>query len=78
VYGQRLSMSSATPTLADSELLAPVIAAFQAGQADRRVYWHTSQPLLLAAHPEFTGHDATRVARILAPFPLRDDRYAPR
>lgn len=77
-YCPRARVSTATPTEQDRELIAPIIAGFQYGALDRRDYWHLSQFDLLAAHPEFSGHDATRVARILAPFPLQDDRYAPR
>jgi len=75
-HGQRVS--TATPSQADLALAAPLVEAYARGVIDRRDYWHTIQPALLAAHPEFSGHDATRVARIMAPFPLRDDRYAPR
>jgi len=71
-------MSTATPTDADRALLEPLIAGFTAGDLDRRDYWHGARALLEPAHPNYSGHDVTRVARILAPFPLRDDRYAPR
>ena len=71
-------MSTATPTPADEAMLLPLRGAFLEGRIDRRDYWHAAQDALKAAHPEYSGHDATRVARILAPFPLRDSRYAPR
>lgn len=71
-------MSDATPTVGDWQLAQPLIDAWNAGQLSRYEWWHTIQPALREAHPNFSGHDATRVARIMAPFSLRDDRYAPR
>jgi hypothetical protein len=71
-------VSTATPTPADWEIAAPWIAAYRAGELDRRGYWHGVQAALRQAHTAYSGHDVTRVARIMAPFPLQDDRYAPR
>jgi hypothetical protein len=71
-------VSDAFPTPADKELVAPIVEAFTAGEIGRNVYWHATRDLLQGAHPRYSGHDVTRVARILAPFPLRDGRYAPR
>lgn len=79
-------MSSATPTPADWQLAQPFIDAFRAVEGStpwlvglaRRDYWHGVQDALRAAHPGYSGHDVTRVARIMAPFPLRDGAYAPR
>lgn len=71
-------MSTATPTPADWQAAQPWIDAFTAGEIDRRAYWHNVQRLIRNAHPEFSGHDATRVARIMAPFPLKDGPLAPR
>lgn len=71
-------MSDATPAAADWQLAQPLRDAFERGELSRYEWWHTIQPALLDAHPNFSGHDATRVARIMAPFPLRDDRFAAR
>jgi len=68
-------MSTATPTLEDEALAAPWIAAYQAGEIDRRGYWHGLEHALRASRPHYSARDVTRVARILAPFTLRD-RYA--
>lgn len=71
-------MSTATPTNQDREALSALVAAFEAGQADRRDYWRAARYTLQELHPTYSGHDVTRVARILAPFPLQDGRYSPR
>lgn len=68
-------MSTATPTPDDEALAAPWIAAFTAGTIDRRGYWHGLEAQLRASRPHYSSRDVTRVARILAPFTLRD-RYA--
>ena len=68
-------MSTATPTPADLELAQPAIDAYNAGLIDRRGYWHAVEQELRAARPSYSARDVTRVARIMAPFWLRD-RYA--
>ena len=74
-----VEVSTATPTPADLELADSFQRVVDDGLVPvdevRRWYWHTIEIALRNAHPDYSARDVTRVARIMAPFPLRD-RYA--
>lgn len=64
------------PTPLDLQLLAPLIHAWNEGRITRYAYWLEARALIRDAHPNFSSRETRRLARILAPFKVRD-RYGP-